>query len=43
MLIFFSEIINPSKKQYGSNFPNMELTTYSRLTQDQARKHDPHL
>ena len=40
MLIFFSEIINPWKYQYNSNFPNIKLTTYLRLTRDQARIHD---
>ena len=31
------------KKSIGCDFPNMKLTTYSRLTRDQARKHDSHL
>ena len=30
------------KKSTEFEFPNMKLTTYSRLTQDQARKHDSH-
>ena len=42
LLIFFSEIINSSKNQWNSNFPNMKSTTYFRLTRDPARKHDSH-
>ena len=34
---FVSEIINPWKNQWNSNFPNMKLTTYPRLTWDQAK------
>ena len=42
--IFFSQIINPWKNQQNSSFPpNIELTTYSRMTRDQARKHDSYL
>ena len=36
-------IINALKNQNNSNFPNMKLSTYSRLTRDQARKYDSHL
>ena len=41
-MVKIKEIIDPRKNQWNSNFPNMELTTYSILTQDQARKHDSH-
>ena len=31
------------KKSIELEFPNMKLTNYSRLTRDEARKHDSHL
>ena len=43
LLINFSEIINTLKNQWNSNFPNMKLTTYSRLTRHQAKIHTSHL
>ena len=33
-------MINPWKNQQNLNFPNVKLTTYSRLTKDQAKKHE---
>ena len=43
LLINFSEIINTLKNQWNSNFPNMKLITYSRLTRHQAKIHTSHL
>ena len=43
LLIFFFLKSLAHEKQLNSNFPNMKLTTYSRLTQDQARKNELHL
>ena len=39
----FLKIINPRKNQYNANFPNMKSKSHSRMTRDQARKHDSHL
>ena len=41
--IFFLKSLTHEKINRVQIFANMKLTTYSRLTREQARKHDSHL